>query len=98
MSYQRYYNRYIVINIIQDENIVIDTYGSFSTNLSIESSDIDLAVVILEESILNFDRLINNLCTKITSMKNTYTFENINVILTASVPVIKLVIMNDYMK
>lgn len=66
----------------------MDLYGSFATDLSIESSDVDITIkfVELNESI---DFVVSNIVAAFKEMK---LFENVNPILTASVPVIKLVI------
>ena len=73
-----------------DYEITIDVFGSFASDLSIESSDIDLKVNILNENsdAIDYDRIIFSL-VKFFNEKNV--FENVTPIHTASIPIIKLV-------
>jgi len=74
---------------------LIEIYGSFVTNLSIESSDIDISIRFdydKHENINEIDNLKYELSAKFENMKNK--FDKIQSILTASVPVIKLVSLN----
>lgn len=74
---------------------MIEIYGSFVTNLSIESSDIDISIRFdydKHENINEIDNLKYELSAKFENMKNK--FDKIQSILTASVPVIKLVSLN----
>ncbi len=70
----------------------MEVYGSYATDLLIESSDIDIAVRFNENSTGDMDSLLNKLSAKINAMKSI--FENINIIPTASVPVIKIVLVS----
>jgi len=74
-----------------DYEITIDVFGSFASDLSIESSDIDLKVNILNENsdAIDYDRIIFSL-VKFFNEKNV--FENVTPIHTASIPIIKLVL------
>lgn len=73
--------------------IEITTFGSFNTELSIESSDVDLLVTYsgaqqkLDHSNMNMDKLIKMI---IQILNESKLFSTINPILTASVPIIKL--------
>lgn len=71
-------------------DISIDIYGSFASDLSIESSDIDLKVNILKEDSENIDyeTIIFSL-VRFFNEKNL--FESASPISTASIPIIKLV-------
>lgn len=70
----------------------MEIYGSYANGLSIESSDIDLALKCYAEEInLNIIKLTDH-------FKKTKKFEKINPIITASVPVIKLVILSNFRK
>ena len=74
---------------------MIEIYGSFVTNLSIESSDIDIAIRFdydKHENINEIDNLKYELSAKFENMENK--FDKIQSILTASIPVIKLVSLN----
>jgi len=75
-----------------DYELSLDVFGSFASDLSIESSDIDLKVNILNhDSItINYEELIFNLVKKFNSLN---IFEFVMPIHTASVPIIKLVII-----
>ena len=64
----------------------MELYGSFANGLSIESSDIDLALK-CEQNEIN-----KNIVTISEHFKKTNKFDSIIPIFTASVPVIKLVI------
>lgn len=68
----------------------LDVFGSFASDLSIESSDIDLKVNILNQDSINIDyeELIFNLVKKFNALN---IFEFVMPIHTASVPIIKLV-------
>ncbi len=86
-----------VINYIEkllkdfiEYELSLDVFGSFASDLSIESSDIDLKVNILnQDSInINYEELIFNLVKKFNSLN---IFEFVMPIHTASVPIIKLV-------
>ncbi len=65
-------------------------YGSFATNLTIESSDIDLTVKFNNNLIQkDIEQILNKLSEEFLKLNK---FESVNPISTASVPVIKLVI------
>jgi DNA polymerase sigma len=66
-------------------NIKLEIYGSFANGLSIESSDIDLALKCEQNEINKNIILITNY------FKKSNKFDSIIPIFTASVPVIKLV-------
>ena len=66
-------------------NIIV--YGSFATDLSIESSDIDLRIVYDDK--VDFNSEIKNFTDY---CKSTYKFKYVNPIFSASVPVVKLAI------
>lgn len=74
-------------------DLTVDVYGSFASDLSIESSDIDLKVnfnqYANQEKEINYEDLIFNLVKKFNNLE---IFEFVMPIHTASVPVIKLVI------
>jgi predicted nucleotidyltransferase len=74
-----------------DYEITIDVFGSFANDLSIESSDIDLKVNILNENSdsIDYDWIIFSL---VNFFKEKKVFENATPIHTASIPIIKLVI------
>lgn len=82
--------KYIIdsILIILDINIEIEIYGSYATELSIESSDIDILIKVNPNEIENLEKHINTICMLFTNMGN---FDQIYPIITASIPVIKLV-------
>jgi DNA polymerase sigma len=71
--------------------INIEIYGSFACDICIESSDIDLKVVIInpESHIIDYDRIIFCLVNYFNEKK---IFEKVTPINTASIPIIKLVI------
>ena len=78
-------------------NINISTFGSYSTNLSIECSDVDILItynsqICYENGKTQGKFLSNDILFKsiISLLKNTNLFSLINPILTASVPLIKL--------
>ena len=86
-----------VINYIEnilkeclDFNLSLDVFGSFASDLSIESSDIDLKVNIFnpENIFIDYEEIIFNLVKKINNLN---IFEFVMPIHTASVPIIKLV-------
>ena len=73
-----------------DMNVIIDLYGSFATDLSIESSDIDITIKFSEDrGEIDIICLIEKLCE---SFKTMEVFDSVNPILTASVPVIKILV------
>lgn len=84
--------RILVIDFIKLalENIKVDfakdLYGSFATNLNIETSDIDIQIKIPNENI-DVESLINLICSYFASIK---IIETISPITTAAIPVIKL--------
>jgi hypothetical protein len=70
--------------------MTIDLYGSFATDLSIESSDIDMTIKFTEErNEVEIEEIIQILCLY---FKNLEIFDNINPISKASVPVIKILV------
>lgn len=73
-----------------DYELSLDVFGSFASDLSIESSDIDLKVNILNQDSINIDyeEVIFNLVKKFTALN---IFDIVMPIHTASVPIIKLV-------
>lgn len=71
---------------MKDESIVLDVYGSFATNLAIESSDIDFTIKF--NNVIDVDLVIDHLSDDLNKLN---IIENVNPISTASVPVIKLV-------
>jgi len=69
---------------------MIDLYGSFATDLSIESSDIDITIKFEEEKTESqIKEKIERLCVSFNNLK---LFDNVIAITTASVPVIKILI------
>jgi predicted nucleotidyltransferase len=76
-------------NIKLESEISIHIYGSFATDLSIESSDIDVTIKIIE---MPKFKQIDNLLINISKILNdSKLFESVNPICSASVPIIKLV-------
>ena len=71
--------------------INLEIYGSFACDICIESSDIDLKVIIInpENHIIDYDKIIFCL-VKYFNEKNF--FEKVTPINTATIPIIKLVI------
>jgi DNA polymerase sigma len=67
----------------------IDLYGSFTTGLMIEASDIDIRIKINECKKKDFEKYFFSLYNK---LKDENKFENIIPISTANVPVIKLLL------
>ena len=67
----------------------INLYGSFTTGLMIEASDIDIRIKINDCKKKDFEKYFFDLHNK---LKDENKFENITPISTASVPVIKLII------
>ena len=70
----------------------MDIYGSFATDLSIEGSDIDFTIYpstksTSETQSLDIEYATKKLCIEFKNQE----FESINAILTATVPIIKLV-------
>jgi hypothetical protein len=84
------------VNYVRDiikryiENVDLDIYGSFATDLSIESSDIDLKIKLTSDTSDN-EKIITLLTN---AFNNENIFSRLTPIFTASVPVIKLVIKN----
>jgi hypothetical protein len=74
------------------DNAVLDIYGSFATDLSIESSDIDIKIKLSSNTFDNEKVII--LLTN--AFNNLNIFNKIVPIFTASVPVIKLVSLYLY--
>lgn len=67
-----------------------DLYGSFATDLSIESSDIDITIKLAQDrNEVEIEEIIEALCV---NFRGLCLFETINPILTASVPVIKILV------
>jgi predicted nucleotidyltransferase len=84
----------IIKTSLGEYSINLNLYGSFATDLEIESSDIDITVKYHSKSDENYNNfqtefLINRLVKTFLSKE---LFENVNPIYTASVPVIKLLI------
>ena len=77
-----------IFQIILDCQIIIDIYGSFATDLCIESSDIDLTVRILDPTVTSSEEIFVKLLDNFQKLK---VFETVNPIFTASVPILKLV-------
>ena len=73
-------------------NYSIDLYGSFKTGLMIEASDIDIRIKINGCQKKDFEKYFNILENKFEEEKK---FESITPIITASVPVIKLILNID---
>ena len=72
------------------ENFMIDLYGSFATDLSIESSDIDITIKFENEKTeTQIKENIEKLCVSFNNLK---LFETVTPITSASVPVIKILI------
>ena len=81
-----------IIKITYDDirnNFSIDLYGSFTTGLMIEASDIDIRIKINDCKKKDFEKYFFILHNK---LKDENKFDNIIPISTASVPVIKLLI------
>jgi DNA polymerase sigma len=71
-------------------DLEIDLYGSFATDLSIESSDIDITIKFADDrKEVEIVEVIEALCA---NFRGLCLFETINPILTASVPVIKILV------
>ena len=72
--------------------ISVDIHGSFATELQIESSDIDFTIhpISMSETFeeYNTNEIIHNICKTLINFED---FEEVNPILTATVPIIKLV-------
>ena len=70
--------------------ITLDVFGSFASDLSIESSDVDLKVNILNQDsvLIDYNKIIFNL---VKFFKEKGVFEQVIAIQTASIPIIKLV-------
>ena len=81
----------MINNNYQNENFKyeLDIYGSFATNLMIETSDIDIKIKINLNKKEEIEKYFFNLAQNLEDSKK---IEIINPIFTASVPVIKLVI------
>jgi DNA polymerase sigma len=86
--------------ILAEYNVSFNVYGSFATDLAIESSDIDITVNYFCKNEENMNTYLNdNLSTEMIINKLVKTFnlnhkkmfDNVNPIYTASVPVVKLV-------
>jgi len=73
---------------LDNYNLFIDIHGSFATDLSIECSDIDLTVRLVE-SIGNIETLINTLFSYFYRLN---VFDSLNPIYTATVPILKIVL------
>ena len=81
-----------IINKTYENNFInysVDLYGSYTTGLMIEASDIDIRIKLSYIVKDEFIKYFNNLYEKLISIKK---FEKIIPISTASVPVIKLII------
>lgn len=79
--------KYIKLGL-DNNNLFIDIHGSFATDLSIECSDIDLTVRLVE-SLINTESLINSLYTYFSKL---HIFDSLNPIYTATVPILKIVL------
>ena len=73
-------------NLTQTYNIDLINFGSFTTNLSIEGSDID--ILIKYKPIKNINTFVSDLISIL--YQNNKEFDDIKAITTASVPIIKL--------
>lgn len=78
----------LLISISTNQEYETELYGSFATELSIESSDVDILIKVSSES-FDPEAVINKICIFLASTK---LFENITPIATASIPIIKLCI------
>ena len=81
----------IIINTYNNDlnNYSIELYGSFKTGLMIETSDIDIKIKINDLSKKDFEKYFFILNNKLEDEKK---FETITPIITAKVPIIKLLI------
>ena len=77
----------LALKLSTDQEFENDIYGSYATDLSIESSDVDMLIKMNE--CVDLDSLITKICIFFVGMK---CFETITPITTATIPVIKLVI------
>ena len=84
----------IIINTYNNNlyNYSIELYGSFITGLMIEASDIDIKIKINDLSKKDFEKYFFILNQKLEEEKK---FEVINPIITAKVPIIKLIINTE---
>ena len=85
--------KYIMNCLSSNYNVEISHYGSYATDLSIESSDIDILVSYsskMKDNTVNSNTIINELNNFFCNDKNKNIFDYILPIYTASVPVIKL--------
>lgn len=76
-----------MLNLSIDQDFTSELYGSYATDLSIESSDIDILIKLNSEG-FDPEALISKICIFLASFK---MFDNINPIASAAIPVIKLV-------
>ncbi len=89
----------IIKEALPEYKICLNLYGSFATDLEIESSDIDITVRYCHESVsshqqsyLGYNYSVESVINKLVkTFKTKNIFEIVNPIYTASVPVIKLV-------
>ncbi len=77
----------LIIKSSTDKKYKTELYGSYPTELLIESADVDILIKVLNK---NYDpeSVINNICISLASFKK---FDNITHIVTASIPVINYV-------
>jgi hypothetical protein len=87
--------KFPVIKYVENEikkvlgiNMKNELHGSFATDLCIESSDIDLTIIILEDVNYAVENILNLISL---SFEGLGVFESVNPIYTANVPLIKLV-------
>ena len=92
----RYLSLILLCNEIKkcfpSSELSLTIYGSYSTGTAIDSSDIDLSIELINKNsntIPVIESLINSLYIHLTSLNNP-TFNNLNPITTARVPILKL--------
>lgn len=76
---------------MKDLKIAVSIYGSFKTELSIETSDIDLSINFLNAYNLNKEHITNLINDLSVQFEKLSLFEKVIALTNASVPIIKLV-------
>jgi DNA polymerase sigma len=71
--------------------IAVSIYGSFKTDLSIETSDIDLSINFLNAYNLNKENITNLITDLSVLFEKLFLFEKVVALTNATVPIIKLV-------
>jgi DNA polymerase sigma len=71
--------------------IGVSIYGSFKTDLSIETSDIDLSINFLNAYNLNKENVTNLITDLSVQFEKLFLFEKVVALTNATVPIIKLV-------